>query len=72
MTTRLTPEFRKYPRQLGFGLIAQGGLPLAILLEFQQAFASHIATVIITIAVIAVVYNEILSHYFLERLFKKE
>lgn len=71
LATRLTPGFRKYPGQLGFGLLAQGGLSLAILLEFQQTFASPIATTIISIAVIAVVYNEILSHYFLERLFNK-
>jgi len=71
LATRLTPELRKYPRRLGFGLLAQGGLSLAILLEFQQAFASHIATMVTTIAVIAVVYNEILSYYLLKRLLKK-
>jgi len=70
LATGLTPELRKYPRQLGFGLLAQGGLSMAMLLEFQQAFASHTATMITTIAVMAVVYNEILSHYFLKRLLK--
>jgi len=69
--TRLTLELKKYPGQLGFGLLAQGGLSLAILLDFQQAFPSRISTVVISFAILAVIYNEFLSYYFLERLFKK-
>lgn len=71
LVTRLTLELKKYPGQLGFGLLAQGGLSLAILLDFQQAFPSRISTVVISFAILAVIYNEFLSYYFLERLFKK-
>jgi hypothetical protein len=71
LVTRLNPELQQYPGQLGFGLLAQGGLSLAILLDFQQAFPSPVSTVVISSAILAVIYNEFLSYYFLERLFKK-
>jgi hypothetical protein len=71
LVTRLNPELRKYPDQLGFGLLAQGGLSLAIFLDFQQTFPSQFSTFVISFAILAVIYNEFLSHYFLERLFKK-
>jgi hypothetical protein len=71
LVTRLNPGLRKYPGQLGFGLLAQGGLSLAIFLDFQQTFPSQLSTFVISFAIIAVIYNEFLSHYFIERLFKK-
>lgn len=71
LVTHVNPELQKYPGQLGFGLLAQGGLSLAILLDFQQAFPSRISTFVISFAILAVIYNEFLSHYFLERLFKE-
>ena len=71
LLTRLNPELQKYPGQLGFGLLAQGGLSLAIFLDFQQTFPSPISTFVISFAILAVIYNEFLSHYFLERLFEK-
>jgi hypothetical protein len=72
LVTRLNPEFKKYPRRLGFGLLAQGGLSLAIFLDFQQAFPSLISTFVISFVALAVIYNEFLSYYFLERLLKKD
>jgi hypothetical protein len=71
LVTRLNLELQKYPGRLGFGLLAQGGLSLAIFLDFQQTFPSPISTFVISFAILAVIYNEFLSHYFLERLFKK-
>jgi hypothetical protein len=71
LMTPLNPEFKKYPRQLGFGLLAQGGLSLAIFLDFQHTFPSRISTFVISFAILAVIYNEFLSYFFLERLFKK-
>jgi hypothetical protein len=67
----LNPELQKHPGTLGFGLLAQGGLPLAIFLDFQQTFPSKISTFVISFAILSVIYNEFLSHYFLERLFKR-
>ena len=71
LLTGLTPGLRRQPRHLGFGLLAQGGLPLAILLDFQQAFASDTATLVISVGMVAVIYNEFLSPYFLNRLLEK-
>jgi hypothetical protein len=71
LLTRLNPELQKHPAQLGFGLLAQGGLSLAIFLDFQQTFSSRISTFVISFGILAVIYNEFLSHYFLERLFKR-
>jgi hypothetical protein len=71
LLTCLNPELQKHPGRLGFGLLAQGGLSLAILLDFQQTFPSRISTFVISFAILAVIYNEFLSHYFLERLFKR-
>ncbi len=71
LVTRLNPELKKYPRSLGFGLLAQGGLSLAVFLDFQQTFPSRLATVVISFSILAVFFNEFLSHHFLERLFNK-
>ncbi len=66
--TRLTPALRNLPGRFGYGLLAQGGLPLAILLDFQQAFHSHICKGVTSVAILAIVYNEFLSPYFTTRL----
>ncbi|MEE4353217.1 MAG: hypothetical protein V2J25_10135 [Desulfatiglans sp.] len=70
VVTRLNPNLQKYPALLGFGLLAQGGLSLAILLDFQLTFHCPVSTRVISIAVIAVICNEFLSPYFLERMLK--
>jgi len=72
LITWLTPGLRRHPPNLGFGLLAQGGLPLAILLDFQQAFRSDITTVVISVSLVAVIYNEFLSPYFLNRLLARD
>ncbi len=61
-----------YPLHLGYGLVAQGGLPLAMLLDFQQAFQTTVSTTVISVAVLAIMYNEFLSPYFLARLLDRE
>jgi hypothetical protein len=53
LVTRVNPELQKYPGQLGFGLLAQGGLSLAIFLDFQQTFPSRISTFVISFAIIS-------------------
>jgi hypothetical protein len=64
----LTQELRRYPNRMGYGLLAQGGLPLAILLDYQQAFRSPISTTVTSVAILAIIYNEFLSPYFTTRL----
>jgi hypothetical protein len=71
MITRLNPELSNYPRRLGFGLLDQGGLPLAILFDFQQGISCDIVAGVISLALLAFLYNEFLSPYLLVRLFRE-
>jgi len=71
MVARLSPELSSYPPHLGFGLLAQGGLPLAILFDFQQGISCDIGTSVVSLALLAVIYNEFLSPYMLVRLLKE-
>ncbi len=72
LITGLIPELKHHPRHIGFGLLDQGGLPLAILLDFQQAFPSDSATIVVSLALMAVIYNEFLSPNFLRKLLKAD
>jgi len=72
MVTRLSPGLSSYPSHLGFGLLAQGGLSLAILFDFQQGISCDISTSVISLALLAVIYNEFLSPYLLVRLLKED
>ena len=71
MVTRLSRELSSYPPHLGLGLLAQGGLPLAILFDFQQGISCDIAASVVGLALLAVIYNEFLSPYLLVRLLKE-
>ena len=71
LMTSITRGLKGYPRNLGLGLLAQGGLPFAILVDFQQGFPCRLSTFIISLAVIGIIYNEFLSPLFLNRLLKK-
>ncbi len=59
----LIPSLRRYPRHLGLGLLDSGGLPLAILFDFQREFSSSIADQAIGIALLAVIMNELITPY---------
>lgn len=72
MITRLNPEIGSYPPRLGFGLLDQGGLPLAILFDFQQGISSDIAAGVVSLALLAFIYNEFLSPYLLMRLLQED
>ncbi len=65
--TRL-PGLRKHPNSLGFGLLEQGGIALAMLLDFGQSFPGQMTTRVISLILIAVVYNDLISPLFLNRL----
>ncbi len=71
MITRLNPELGNYSPRLGFGLLDQGGLPLAILFDFQQGISCDIAAGVVSLALLAFIYNEFLSPYLLKRLLQE-
>lgn len=70
--THLSPGLRGYPSKLGFGLLDPGGLPLAILLDFQKGFPSDITNEVIGVVLLAVIFNTFLSLPMLNRLLKAE
>ncbi len=70
--TRTSPVLRRYPPELGLGLLGTGGLPLAILLDFQKAFPYETTPRIISLILIAVIYNEMASPPLLNRLFRNK
>ena len=67
----LGPKMKKYPPGLGLGLIGQGGLPLAILFDFQQGFLPEISDVVVGIVLISIIYSDVMSPVMVGRLLKK-
>ena len=61
LAVRSIPRFRNYPAALGFGLMDYGGLPLAILFDFQQRFAFSAAPYVVSMGLLAVIFTDILS-----------
>lgn len=68
MITRLIPSLRGYPTHLGLGLLEAGGLPLAIMFDFQQNFLSPLTAPVVSVALLAVIYNDLVSPYCMTRL----
>lgn len=67
----LGPKMKEYPAGLGLGLIGQGGLPLAILYDFQQGFQSEITDIVVGIALISISYCDLVCPTLVGRLLKK-
>ncbi|MCP4348640.1 MAG: hypothetical protein GY795_24435 [Desulfobacterales bacterium] len=63
---------RNHPPCIGFGLLEQGGITLAMLLDFGQSFPGHVTTQVISLILIAVVYNDLISPVFLNRLLQEK
>jgi hypothetical protein len=70
MSVRLIPRLNDYPVNLGFGLLDSGGLPLAILFDFQQRFSYSAADYVVSMGLLAVVFSNLISPLFFGRLFK--
>ena len=72
LVTGLMPKLGDHTRQLGFGLLAQGGLSIAILLDFQQRFSSAITPFVVSFALLTIIYNDLLSPHFLNHLLTRK
>jgi hypothetical protein len=70
ISVRLIPRFRSCPLNLGFGLLDSGGLPLAILFDFQQRFSYSAAGHVVSMGLLAVIFSNLLSPILFGRLFK--
>jgi sodium/hydrogen exchanger family protein len=72
LMTRFLPQPHHHQNRIGFGLIDSGGLPLAILFDFQQRFSHSMTAYIVSIGLLMVLYNDLLSPHFISYLFKRE
>jgi hypothetical protein len=62
---------KAFPSLIGLGLIGQGGLPLAILFDFQQGFQSEVTDIVVGIALISIILSDVMSPGLVGRLLKK-
>jgi hypothetical protein len=65
----LKPDSKKHSPKLGLALIDQGGLPLAILLDLLLGFRGEFTRIVISVAIVGIVFNDIIGMYFQKRLF---
>jgi hypothetical protein len=61
LLVRSIPALRKYPSSIGLGLLDQGGLALAIILDFHIGFQLDIASWVVSLVLLATVYNDFIS-----------
>jgi len=55
------------PRAVGLGLLSQGGVAIAMILNFKQAYASSLTSGVVTIVLLSVMANEVVSPYLAKR-----
>ncbi|MFC1854204.1 hypothetical protein ACFL27_28810 [candidate division CSSED10-310 bacterium] len=72
LITRISERLKHHPGTLGFGLLEQGGLPFAILFDFQKGFPFETTLVVTSLTLWAILFNDFLSPSFLKRLLKEE
>lgn len=70
IATRVVPGLYTYPGLLGLGLLEQGGLALAILLDFQQRFSGPEVSAAVGFALAAIVLTQMAGPYFAHRLIR--
>ncbi|MCK8603159.1 hypothetical protein [Desulfoferrobacter suflitae] len=63
--TRIVVPQKKWPANLGFGLVDQGGLAMVILLDFAQSFPFEISGQVISLALLAIVLSDTASPHLL-------
>ncbi len=72
MVTLLGPRLKEHPGLLGCGLLEQGGLAMAILFDFQQRYSCETVSLLISLAVLGIIYNEFISPHMLKQLLRRE
>ncbi|MBW2220568.1 MAG: hypothetical protein JRF40_13950 [Deltaproteobacteria bacterium] len=68
LLVRSIPALRNYPPFLGLGLLDQGGLALAIALDFQIGIQIDIASWVVSLVLLATIYNDFISPFGLKYL----
>ncbi len=66
-----SPAMRGYPNTLGLGLLEQGGLSLAIIWDFQQGFPYPMTGAVVSVMLLAVIFNDLAGPALMNRLLRK-
>ncbi len=66
----LNPQLKAHTQFLGFGLLDQGGLPIAILFDFLHRFPGNSTDLVVSIAIFSIIMNDLISPIFLKQLLK--
>ncbi len=61
LSTRRLARHQEVPPLIGFGLVSQGGMGLAIIVEFRFVVDQPLAEVVMSVAVLAIIINEFLA-----------
>jgi len=61
ISTRSLTRQHPVPRLVGLGLVSQGGMALAIIIDFQPAAPSALSQMIVGVAITAIIANELLA-----------
>jgi hypothetical protein len=62
---------KKFPAKTGVGLLSEGGISIAIVMSFKMIYP-ELASSLISILIISVFINELLSPYLILKQFKKD
>ncbi len=57
------PDGFRPPRLLGLGLVSQGGIAIAMVMNYYALHAGEVTNVVVTIVLVAVILNELASPY---------
>ncbi len=67
----LVTKPNQLPRSLGMGLVSQGGVAAAMALSYYTTFENRIAGIVLFIAFVAIIVNELLGPAFVRSLIEK-
>ncbi len=68
----VNPQLKTHSQFLGFGLLDQGGLPIAILFDFLHRFPGNSTDFVISLALLSIIMNDFISSIFLKKLLKAD
>ena len=61
LAARAAPEGSRPPRVVGLGLISQGGIAIAMVMNYYQLSSAAVTDVVVTTVLVAVILNELAS-----------
>jgi len=61
MAARLATDDFRPPLGLGMGLVSQGGIAVAMVMDYYQLGSTELTGVVVTTVLIAVIVNELVS-----------